>query len=80
MRVVGRILVLPMVIAIQAYRAVVSPLLPPACRFTPSCSVYFETALRTWGPVRGTWLGVRRILRCRPFSRGGYDPVPERED
>ncbi|MHC4473096.1 MAG: membrane protein insertion efficiency factor YidD [Planctomycetota bacterium] len=77
---VRRILVAPGVFLIRLYRATVSPLLPPACRFTPTCSEYFETALRTWGPLKGTWLGIRRILRCRPLSPGGYDPVPERQE
>jgi putative membrane protein insertion efficiency factor len=77
MNLLRRVLVAPAVLLIRIYRSAVSPLLPPACRFTPTCSVYFETALEKWGPLRGTWMGIRRILRCRPFSPGGYDPVPD---
>lgn len=61
---------------IDAYRAAVSPLLPPACRFTPSCSQYARTAVERFGALRGGWLAVRRLLRCHPFGGGGYDPVP----
>lgn len=51
---------------------------PSPCRFTPSCSSYAREALETHGPWRGSWLGVRRLLRCRPFGRTGFDPVPAR--
>jgi putative membrane protein insertion efficiency factor len=63
---------------IHGYRRWISPMLPPACRFTPSCSVYAIEALETHGLVRGTWLATRRICRCNPFVEGGYDPVPPR--
>ena len=62
---------------IRFYQKAVSPLKRPTCRFHPSCSEYFIEALKTRGVVTGTLLGVWRILRCNPFSRGGYDPVPE---
>lgn len=75
----SRILAAPLLLLVRFYQAVISPLLPPACRYTPSCSQYFEEAVRVWGPFRGTWLGIRRILRCHPFHRGGYDPVPPRD-
>jgi len=58
-----------------AYRAFVSPFLPPACRFEPTCSRYMIEAVRKYGAVRGVFMGVRRLLRCHPFSPGGYDPV-----
>lgn len=61
---------------IRFYRSAVSPVLPPSCRFTPSCSAYAETAIRRHGLRRGAWLAVRRLLRCHPFVDGGYDPVP----
>jgi uncharacterized protein len=62
---------------VRAYRAYVSPLLGPRCRFAPSCSAYALEALETHGALRGTWLAVRRVSRCHPFHRGGYDPVPD---
>jgi uncharacterized protein len=61
---------------IRFYRAGISPLLPPACRFHPTCSAYGMEAIEKHGALRGTWLTVKRILRCNPFCRGGYDPVP----
>jgi len=60
---------------LQFYKVVVSPLLPPACRFTPSCSEYAAEAIERHGVVRGSTLAARRILRCHPFHPGGYDPV-----
>ena len=64
--------------AVTGYRRFVSPLLPPRCRFEPSCSAYALGALREHGAARGTWLAVRRVARCHPFNPGGYDPVPPR--
>ncbi len=61
---------------IRGYRALVSPLLPPTCRFNPTCSQYALTAVERFGPLKGSRLAVRRILRCHPFHPGGYDPVP----
>ncbi|HEU5034673.1 MAG TPA: membrane protein insertion efficiency factor YidD [Mycobacteriales bacterium] len=61
---------------LAAYRRLVSPLLGPRCRFVPSCSAYAVEALQTYGAGRGSWLAVRRVARCHPFHRGGFDPVP----
>ncbi|HEY9762693.1 MAG TPA: membrane protein insertion efficiency factor YidD [Trichocoleus sp.] len=61
---------------IRGYRTAISPLFPPVCRFQPTCSQYALTAVDRFGPVKGSWLAVRRILRCHPFHPGGYDPVP----
>ncbi|MFQ5876730.1 MAG: membrane protein insertion efficiency factor YidD [Acidobacteriota bacterium] len=61
---------------IEAYRRWVSPMLPPACRFVPSCSEYAAAAVERHGMRRGAVLAVRRLLRCQPLSRSGYDPVP----
>ncbi len=61
---------------IKAYQYLISPLFPPACRFTPSCSHYACDALARHGVFHGTWLSIKRILRCNPWHPGGYDPVP----
>lgn len=63
---------------IRAYRYFISPMLPAACRFHPSCSAYAEQALEEHGALRGGWLAARRICRCGPWHPGGYDPVPMR--
>jgi uncharacterized protein len=62
--------------AVRAYRLLVSPLLPPACRFHPTCSAYAEEALARHGAWRGSWLAARRVCRCAPWHPGGVDPVP----
>ena len=62
--------------AIRFYRKYISPGLPPRCRFIPTCSQYALEALEKYGAVKGSWLAFKRILRCNPFHKGGYDPVP----
>ena len=64
------------ILLIRAYQWLISPLLPPSCRFTPSCSHYGIEALQKHGLIRGSYLTISRILRCHPWSKGGYDPVP----
>ncbi|HZW09454.1 MAG TPA: membrane protein insertion efficiency factor YidD [Phycisphaerales bacterium] len=66
----------PFVLAILLYRATLSPFLGRQCRFEPTCSIYGLRAYRRYGPLRGTWLTLRRVGRCHPFHPGGYDPVP----
>jgi len=65
-----------LLVALEAYRVTLSPLLGGHCRYLPSCSVYAEEAVRRHGARQGVRLAVRRVLRCHPFHRGGYDPVP----
>jgi uncharacterized protein len=64
------------IILIKFYKRWISPMLPPACRFNPSCSQYSLEAFIKYGFLRGLWLSLRRIMRCHPFNPGGYDPVP----
>jgi putative membrane protein insertion efficiency factor len=62
---------------LRAYKRLLSPLLPPACRFEPTCSVYAIEAIERFGAFRGAGLAARRVSRCHPFHPGGFDPVPE---
>jgi putative membrane protein insertion efficiency factor len=63
---------------IRIYQLALSPMLGPRCRFHPSCSCYAHSAIERHGVLRGGWLGAKRLLRCHPFSEGGYDPVPDK--
>jgi putative membrane protein insertion efficiency factor len=64
--------------ALRFYKAQVSPALPPACRYTPTCSEYAIEAVERYGAWRGLLMAIRRVVACNPFARGGYDPVPQR--
>ncbi|GAB3117299.1 membrane protein insertion efficiency factor YidD [Janibacter alkaliphilus] len=72
-----RVAALPLVALVRAYQLLISPLLPPSCRYFPSCSEYGLTALRRFGPLSGTYLMLHRIARCHPWSAGGIDHVPD---
>ena len=69
-----------MLASLRFYKRRISPLLPPACKYTPTCSEYAMQAVERYGAVYGGYLAARRLLRCHPFAKGGYDPVPERGD
>jgi putative membrane protein insertion efficiency factor len=64
--------------ALRFYKAQVSPALPPACRYTPTCSEYAIEAVERYGAWRGSVMAIRRVIACNPFARGGYDPVPQK--
>ncbi|MDO4496729.1 MAG: membrane protein insertion efficiency factor YidD [Bacteroidales bacterium] len=61
---------------IMFYKNYISPLTPPACRYTPTCSTYALQAIQKYGAIKGTWLAIKRIMRCHPWGGSGYDPVP----
>ena len=65
-----------LVLLIILYQRLVSPLFPQSCRFYPTCSEYSKQAILKYGPLKGGWLALKRIARCHPLSKGGYDPLP----
>ena len=65
-----------LILLVRGYQVSLSPLLPAACRYYPSCSAYAIQALERHGAIRGSWMAIRRIARCNPFRPGGFDPVP----
>lgn len=73
---IKKVLTYLMLLPIWFYRACISPIKPPSCRFVPTCSEYALQAIRKYGPFKGFWLAVKRILRCHPWGGHGYDPVP----
>jgi hypothetical protein len=76
MKSMERIFSLPLLFLIMIYRKIISPLKPPTCRFYPTCSAYALEAITKYGPIRGSFLAVKRVLRCHPLNPGGFDPVP----
>lgn len=76
MRFLSKIFVSILLLPIYFYRRAISPILPPSCRFTPSCSQYAIEALKKHGAIKGLYLTIKRILRCNPWGGSGYDPVP----
>ena len=68
------------VATIELYRNMISPLRPPTCRFTPTCSQYAVDAVTEYGVLRGIWLALARLAKCGPWHSGGWDPIPERSD
>ena len=73
---VKEILSLPLLLLVRFYQKFSSPYKPSCCRFTPTCSQYALEALRKYGPLKGSWLAFKRIIRCHPWGGSGYDPVP----
>ncbi len=66
----------PFILLIRGYQLLISPYLPNACRFTPTCSQYTLEALKKYGPIKGLWLGIKRVSSCHPWGKHGHDPVP----
>lgn len=73
---IKRIFTIIFLLPIKFYQYCISPLTPPTCRYTPTCSQYAIEAIRKYGPFKGIWLTIKRLLRCHPWGGSGYDPVP----
>ena len=76
MKLILQICSLPFILLIKLYQWIISPILGPKCRYTPTCSNYALQAIKKYGPLKGVWLGIKRISRCHPWGGHGYDPVP----
>ncbi|MCF8342535.1 MAG: membrane protein insertion efficiency factor YidD [Chitinophagaceae bacterium] len=76
MKKILKCLGLPFIGLIKLYQWIISPMLGPKCRFTPTCSTYALQAIEKYGPFKGLWLALKRISRCHPFGGSGYDPIP----
>ena len=76
MKTLKKVLAAPLIGLLLFYQNVISPMRPPTCRYYPSCSQYALTAIRRFGPLKGTWLALKRLLRCHPWTPGGVDHVP----
>ena len=77
--VISRVVSAVLILIVRAYQVTLSPHIGNCCRFTPSCSAYCIEALHVHGVAKGSWLALRRIMRCRPFGPSGYDPVPPKK-
>ncbi|HNR86434.1 MAG TPA: membrane protein insertion efficiency factor YidD [Taishania sp.] len=76
MKIISKIFSFPLIVLVRFYQMVISPLTPQSCRYTPTCSAYMLEAINIWGPIKGTWLGIKRISSCHPWGGHGHDPVP----
>ncbi|HAA13169.1 MAG TPA: membrane protein insertion efficiency factor YidD [Cytophagales bacterium] len=79
MRIVKKLLSSLLIGLVRVYQLVISPMFPPSCRYTPTCSAYAVEAIKIHGPFRGGWLAAKRIASCHPWGGQGYDPVPPRK-
>ncbi|MEO1515658.1 MAG: membrane protein insertion efficiency factor YidD [Bacteroidota bacterium] len=75
----SRFFKLLLILPVRFYQKAISPLFPPKCRFQPTCSHYMIEAIEVWGPIKGLWLGIKRIFKCHPWGPHGLDPVPKKE-
>ena len=78
MELLKRILIIPLLLIVKIYQYVISPISPASCRYSPTCSNYMIEALKEWGLLKGSYLGVKRILSCHPWGGQGFDPVPKK--
>lgn len=78
MKWIYKLLGLPFILLVRIYQWIISPIFPPSCRYTPTCSSYMIEAIQVWGPIKGLWLGSKRIASCHPRGGFGYDPVPKK--
>jgi putative membrane protein insertion efficiency factor len=76
---IKQILNFPFILLVKIYQYIISPIFPASCRFTPTCSSYTIEAITIWGPIKGIYLGVKRMLKCHPWGKYGHDPVPTKE-
>lgn len=74
-----KIIGFPIVLLVKIYQFIISPIFPATCRYTPTCSNYMLEAIKIWGPLKGSYLGVKRIASCHPWGGHGDDPVPRKE-
>jgi putative membrane protein insertion efficiency factor len=74
--IILKLLAVPFILLIKIYQLLISPLFPSSCRYSPTCSYYTLEALKKYGILKGSWLGIKRISRCHPWGGSGYDPVP----
>ena len=78
MDMIKKTLIFPFILLVKIYQLIISPILPTNCRYTPTCSSYMIEALQVWGPVKGLYLGIKRIASCHPWGKHGHDPVPKK--
>jgi hypothetical protein len=76
----NQLLKILLILPVRVYQKLISPLFPPSCRYQPTCSHYMVDAITEWGALKGLLLGIARLLRCHPWSDGGYDPVPKKRE
>lgn len=77
MNLLRKIIAFPFILLVRIYQYVISPLTPQSCRHEPTCSTYTVQAIEEWGPLKGMWLGMKRLSKCHPWGTWGYDPVPK---
>lgn len=79
MRLIKLLISLPLLVIIGFYKYIISPLTLPSCRHNPSCSEYASQAIKEWGPLKGSWLSLNRIIKCNPWGTHGFDPVKRKK-